>query len=269
MTEGRAEEAGLYVYAVVPGNLKETDLGTGIDGAPLELIAGGEGIAAVVHRHIGAPYSGDDEDARRRVLEHGEVVERCWAHGRSVLPMGFNVIVVPGEGESAEDRLRAWLRESAADLSGRLTALTGLVELRVEISLDERSAALRNEEVRKLEAEIGERPPGVQRLLQRRLASLQQGAAEELADRLYPEYRRRLAALAVDLAENVRGHPPAGCVTVLNVAVLTREPDIPRLGAELGDIEAQEPAARVTFLGPWPPFSFADAPHSPSVEWTA
>jgi hypothetical protein len=264
-----SKAGGLYVYAVVPGALDADGLGTGIDGAALELVRAPEGVAAVVHHHSAPPYSGDDEDAQRRVLEHGDVVERCWAKGHTVLPMGFKVIVVPGDGETAEQRLSAWLSSSATVLAERLTTLAGLVELRVEISLDEVAAAERNEEVRKLEAEIRDRPPGVQRLLQRRLAALRQGATEGIADRLYPEYRRRLAALSVDLAENVRGHAPAGCVTVLNVAVLTREEDIPRLGAELGDIEAHEPAARVTFLGPWPPFSFADVPRSPSVEWTA
>jgi hypothetical protein len=262
------EPSGLYVYAVVPADFDASGLGAGIDGAILELVSAG-GVAAVVHRHSASPYSGDDEEAQRRVLEHGEVVERCWDHRRSALPMGFNVIVAPGPDETAEQRLVTWLADSAHVLTERLAALAGLVELRVEISLDEQVAAEHNEDVRALEAELRERPPGVQRLLQRRLTALREGASERLADRLYPEFRRRLAALSTDLAENVRGHPPAGCVTVLNVAVLAREQDVPRIGAELGDIELEEPAARVTFLGPWPPFSFADVPHSPSVEWTA
>lgn len=262
-------DEGLYVYAVVPSRLSQADLGRGIDGAPLELVSAREGVAAVVHRHREPPYSGSDEAAERRVLEHGDVVERCWAATRAVLPMGFNVIVSPGDGASAEDRLGAWLDRSAPALARRLEALHGLVELRVEISLREDAAGAGSEEVRELEEGLRGRPAGVQRLLRKRLESLRRASAEEASDRLYPEYRRRLARLSRDLAENVRGHPPEGCVTVLNVAVLAGEEDVPRLGAELGDIEAEEPGISVTFLGPWPPFSFADVPDVPSVEWTA
>ncbi|WP_138444989.1 GvpL/GvpF family gas vesicle protein [Sinomonas susongensis] len=260
---------GLYVYAVVPPGLDSASLGRGIDGAPLELLSARGRVAAVAHRHGEPPYSGSDEAAQRRVLEHGEVIERCWAATKAVLPMGFNVIVSPGDGASAEDRLVDWLDRSAPALVRRLEALRGLVELRVEISLREDASSVGSAEVRELEENLGERPPGVQRLLRRRLESLRRASAEEAADRLYPEYRRRLARLARDLTENVRGHPPEGCVTVLNVAVLADEEDIPRLGTELGDIEAEEPGVRVTFLGPWPPFSFADVPDVPSVEWTA
>ena len=255
----------LYVYGVVAAPPEASALGTGIDGAELEVVAAPGGVAAVVHRHSGPPYSGDDDDARRRVLEHGEVIERCWSRQWSILPMGFDVIVVPGEGQTSEERLIAWLAGSADHLRTRLEALQGLVEVRIEISLDERAAAEGDEEVRALEAEISERPPGVQRLLRRRLEALRRRTAEEAADRLYPEYRRRIAALSVDLVENVREHPPAGAVTALNVAVLTREGDIPRLGEELGNLQARDPAARIAFLGPWPPFSFADVPGLPAA----
>ena len=33
-----------------------------------------------------------------------------------------------------------------------------------------------------------------------------------------------------------------------------------RLGAELARIQAEQPAARIRFLGPWPPYSFAEVP---------
>ncbi len=44
----------LYVYAIVPA-ATTGELGTGIDRTPLELVSSG-GVAAVVHRHSGAPY---------------------------------------------------------------------------------------------------------------------------------------------------------------------------------------------------------------------
>ena len=255
-----ADGPGLYVYAVVPAGLDPATLGAGIDGASLELVEATEGLAAVVHRHGAPPYTGSDSEAERRVLEHSNVVERCWAHAGSVLPMGFNVIVANGETQSARERLTEWLDRSGPALSERLSIVRGRVELRVEISLDEGEAARTSDEALRLEEELTHRPAGVQRLLRRKLASLVREAAEESANRRYPEYRRRLAALSQDIVENLRGHPPAGCVTVLNVSVLVDREDVPRIGAELAEIQAEDAALRVRFLGPWPPFSFADVP---------
>ncbi|WP_136610449.1 GvpL/GvpF family gas vesicle protein [Sinomonas albida] len=260
------EAAGLYVYAIVPADLDPATLGAGIDAQPLELVTVAEGVAAVVHRHDAPPYAGSDRDAERRVLEHGNVAERCWAHAGTVLPMGFNVIVTRGEEDSARERLAEWLRHSAPALVERLAALHGGVELRVEISLDEQAAARESPEARQLEEDLRTRPPGVQRLLRKKLATLVRQEAEARADHLYPGYRRRLAGLSRDVAENLRGHPPEGYVTVLNVSLLASREEVPRIGGELTDIQAEDPAVRVQFLGPWPPFSFASMPNTPRAQ---
>lgn len=36
--------------------------------------------------------------------------------------------------------------------------------------------------------------------------------------------------------------------------------DIDAVGAILSDLQARQPAARVHFLGPWPPYSFVELP---------
>lgn len=251
---------GLYVYAVVPMTVPLTDLGTGINGAQLELIATEADVAAVVHRHRTAPFEGADADVKRWVSEHGDVVERSWEQAGTVLPMSFNVIVAGNDTTSADDRLAQWLSESADPLKERLEALQGRAELRIEIYLDQHLASAENSEVLTLREEIQHRPAGIQRLLQKRLDAMERKIADQLADGLYPQYRHRIARLCEDLAENRRTHLAEGFVPVLTVAVLVSHARIPDIGVELTAIKDEEPSASIRFLGPWPPYSFADVP---------
>jgi hypothetical protein len=285
-----ATVTGLYVYAVVA--TVPTDLGTGIDGAPLDLVHAA-GVAAVVHRHAGGPYQGADDDVRRWIVEHSDVVDRLWQADVPVLPMSFNVIVAAGDDADTDDadadaagtaeaadeahtaeaadgaeaatasarrRLERWLTTHAADLRARLDALRGRVELRVDVALDQHAVAEHDEAARAVRAELEIRPPGVQRLLRRRLDALEREAADALADELYPALRRRLARVSEELTENRRARPEEGQVPVLAVSLLVAREAMRSVGRELAAVSDEQPAARIRYLGPWPPYSFADVP---------
>jgi hypothetical protein len=96
--------------------------------------------------------------------------------------------------------------------------------------------------------------------LQKRLHAMERRIADQLADGLYPRYRHRIARQCEDLAENRRTHLTEGYVPVLTVAVLVHRARIPDIGAELTAIKDEQPSAFIRFLGPWPPYSFADVP---------
>jgi len=255
-----ATPEGLYVYAV--GRPEPRELGTGLDGAPLDVVAGG-GLWAVVHQHAAGPYRGPDDDVRRWVVEHSDVVDRLWRAGGTVLPMSFNVIVAGTVEEPARLRLTAWLGEHAGRLGARLDQLAGRVELQVEIGLDQREAARDDPRVAAQRAELDGRSAGVRRLLTKRLEQLERDVTGAVADALYPDLRRRLAAVAEEVAENRRTHPEPGIVPVLAVALLVPGGDVERVGQELARIRDERPAARIRYLGPWPPYSFADLPAEP------
>ncbi|SDY69335.1 Gas vesicle synthesis protein GvpL/GvpF [Micromonospora pattaloongensis] len=248
----------LYVYAILPAGLAADALGTGIDGAPLRLVDVPEGVAAVVHETTSGPYQGPDEDAKRWILEHSAVVERAWDITGTALPMTFNVLVRAGDEGTATETLRGWLRDSAVQLRGRLDALRDRVELRVDITLDRDRAAQDEPEVRALAAELDGKPAGVRRLLTKRLEKLQRDAVDAVADRVYPEYRRRLVGLAEDISEGRRGGRAEGQVPVLSAALLVHRDRVQELGAELARIQDEQPAAQIRFLGPWPPYSFSE-----------
>lgn len=256
--------SGLYVYAIVPSATVAEHLGTGIDGAPVTTVEAPGGLAAVVHEHGTTPYQGPDADVERWILQHSEVVEKAWEQAGTVLPVSFNVIVSPGKDSSTEDRLREWLSEGADGFRARLQRLSGMAELRVEISLDQDVVSGELQEIVDLRRETSQRSAGVQRLYRKRLQTREQEITELVADRLYPEYRRRLAALVEDLAENRRPARSEGKALVLSASLLVPQGAIGPVGVELGAIRDERPGVEVRFLGPWPPYSFADVTEAPA-----
>ncbi|SFK30306.1 GvpL/GvpF family gas vesicle protein [Streptomyces pini] len=258
----------LYVYAVVPDRPGAADGVTGIDGRPLRLPAApGTGLAALVHDAEPAPYQGTDEDVRRRVAEQDRAVVAVWERTGALLPMTFNVLVAPDpspqDPRTAEERLRDWLTSRAAGLRSRLEALEGRAELRVEITVDRAESTRDDERARALEAEMASRSPGLRRLLARQLEQLRRESSERLADVLHADVRRRLLAVAEDLRERSRGVRDPGEADVLSAALLVRTEDIEAVGTVLAAVQGEQPAARIRFLGPWPPYTFADLPDGP------
>ncbi|UYM26214.1 GvpL/GvpF family gas vesicle protein [Streptomyces albus] len=50
----------------------------------------------------------------------------------------------------------------------------------------------------------------------------------------------------------------AGEVSVFAGALLVRREEIDTVGALLAALQEEHPAARIRFLGPWPPYSFTE-----------
>lgn len=249
-------EPGLYLYLVASGAPRA--LGTGVDGAQLLLVPGPGDLSAVVHEHTTGPFEGADDVVRRRVLEHSDVVDRVWQAGTTVLPASFNVIVAPAPGVTARERLVRWMTDREAELTARTAAVRGRVELRVGVGLALDVVADEHPDLAGMRAELADRPPGVRRLLHRRLEERAREVADDAATDLYPQVRRRLASVAEALAENRRAHPPDGTVPVLDIALLVAHERVADVGRVLADLQEEQPAARVRYLGPWPPYSFAD-----------
>lgn len=253
----------LYLYGVVSGAVPELALGAiGLDNN--EVVAVSEttvGLTVLAHAAPARPYQGPEPDVRRWVLEHTRVVERAWDDLGTVLPMTFNVLVSGADGESAETRVRQWLRRAGPALSTRLAAVHGRAELWVEIELDPSAVDL-GPELRRQREELAQNAPGLRRLLGKRLEQRQRHGASQLADILYPEYRRRILSIAEEVAERRTRHTSAETagVSVLSVAVLVPRSQVDALGAELSAIQQEQPGVRVQFLGPWPPYSFSELP---------
>ncbi|GGI07916.1 GvpL/GvpF family gas vesicle protein [Egicoccus halophilus] len=251
--------ADLYVYAIVPGPLPDVDdvPGRGIDGVEVVAVEGPHGLVALVAENDTGPYQGADDDVRRWIVEHSEVIERAWDAIGTALPVTFNVLV-RGDQQPAVERLLAWLDEQGPELRSRLEELRDRVELRLELSLERATVAADAPEVVRLQQEMEGKSAGVRRLLDKRLDRLRRQVADEIADAWYPEVRRRIVALVEDLDEARRTTARDGEVAVLAASLLTPRDGVDVLGRELARLQEEQPAAQVRFLGPWPPYSFVD-----------
>ncbi|MEU9591687.1 GvpL/GvpF family gas vesicle protein [Streptomyces sp. NPDC048219] len=258
------EDTALYVYALLPDQQGVADGVTGLGGRPLRL-AGvpGTGVAALVHDATPAPFQGEDDQVRRWVAEQNEAVTTVWERAGSLLPMTFNVLVADdaASGRSAEERLGDWIRQQEDDVNGQLRALSGRCELRVEITLDRAAATAASTG----ETEDAPRSPGMRRLLAKQREQREKDEAGRLADTLHAGIRRRLLAVAEDLRDRGPAHRVPGETDVLSAALLVRHEDIDAVGAVLSEAQAGQPALRIRFLGPWPPYSFTETrPHEPA-----
>lgn len=254
-----AEGDMLYVYAVVAGG-DYTPAVTGIDGSALHMVGRDTGPRAVVHRHTQGPFDGPDDSVRRWVLEHSEVIDDAWQNSPALLPVSFNVIVRsdPETEATASQQLEHWLDDSAETLSRRLEELRDTSELRVELSLDGSLLEEVDAEVGDMRTEMESRPAGVRRLLEKRLEKTEKEIVDRAADRIYPEIRARIAAHCLDIEEHRSTSRESGLTPVIMASCLVRGTEITALGAELTALKKAQPALSIRFLGPWPPYSFAD-----------
>lgn len=253
---------GLYVYAIIhEDTVTLADLPQGIDGAALQFVSSA-GLTAIVHESETQPYQGPDSQVKRWVLEHSQVVDGAWQAAGTVLPMTFNVIVAPEHetARTAYKRLGQWLTTSADMIRAHLDKLRDHVELRVDISLDEETVTAAHQDILELRQGLEHRPAGVQRLHHKRIEERTRQIAERIADQLYPGFRQRLTALAEDMVESTRSGRSPGSVSVLTASLLVHQDNTHAVGLALADIQDTQPGAHIRYLGPWPPYSFADVP---------
>ncbi|SDC67054.1 GvpL/GvpF family gas vesicle protein [Streptomyces prasinopilosus] len=273
------EHTALYVYALLPDRPDAADGVTGIDGRPLRLVrVPGTSVAALVHDAAPTPLEGGDDQVRRWVEEQSRAVDTVWERTGSVLPMTFNVLVAaepsPGDGDaagpaagrSAEQRLVEWVTEQAADIGGQLENLAGRCELRVDITVDRTAATAGGAGEDAPEGGPDGLSPGMRRLMAKQREHRARATAGQLADTLHAETRQRLLAVAEDYRDRGPTHRVAGETDVLCAALLVRREDIDAVGTVLTELRARQPAVRVRFLGPWPPYSFIDTAHRARAE---
>jgi hypothetical protein len=245
----------LYVYAVIP-DIGRRDWGhIGLDGAQVRAESAGP-VAALVHEVPAArPYQGTDAQVRDWVLQHSRVVEQGWDAAGTVLPVSFDVLVRGDDVTPAPQHLRRWLEDTQTTLTAALERFRDRVELKIELGF--RSGA-ENAAPGTPEPTATTPAGGRQRLLEKKRALECAQALHRRADDLYQTVRRRLAGQAEDLVEHRRGHAE-GMMSVFCGSLLVPRAGIELVGAELAQLQREEPDLVIRFLGPWPPYSFADA----------
>lgn len=248
--------SALYVYAIVPSDAEEIAI-SGIGRAPAYVVREGA-VAAVVHDLPAAePYRGSDDEIREAIAEHAAVVEAAWNAAGTVLPVTFDMLIAPSGATPAVDRLREWLRTEGEQLAAKLAALRGMTELKVEIAIDP-ALLPPSAEIEQARADLETRSAGARRLFERKLTALERDHAAARAAELYAVVRRALAGASQDLTEHRRYRPDAPLVPLIAVSVLVRRDQVDEVGKTLSGLRDAHRYLAIRFLGPWPPYSFAD-----------
>lgn len=252
-------ERVLYAYAVVPATVSLEGI-LGLEGARVRAIAR-EHLSIIVHdMDSPRPYAGTEDVIRQRIAEHARVVEAAWQKAGTVLPMTFNVLARGDATRTADEAVADWLDRYSSLLLAKLEQLRDRVELKVEIALRVGAAAAGDAEVGRLREQLTQTSAGLRRLRERQLEQVERRIADRSADTLYQEVRRRLAGVSEDIVEQVRARAPSGHVAVFSAALLVSRARIDAVGFQLAELQEAGTPIDIRFLGPWPPYSFANVP---------
>jgi hypothetical protein len=243
----------VYVYGVVAGDEAPAVPVDGVEGCPVRTVAGGRLAALVSDLETGALT------AARAVRAHWAVLEAAAEHA-TVVPARFGTIL---EGDDAVcDEL---LAPNAEHLERLLARLAGRVQLKVEGRYDEQ---------RLMRAIVAASPPiaALQRRVQGRSEAagyydrirLGEAVAAAVEQRRAADTDHARAALE-GAAEAVRVEEARTPDAAFNLSFLVPREQVDAFGAgvaalrdELGD------AIALRYVGPLPPYSFAEAELTPA-----
>lgn len=252
-----SNENGLYLYCLANASVS-TSLGCmGIDGCEVYTIPH-EGISAVVHSCPLEPYRSDDEETVKRwVKSHQEVVELAAERFGTVMPFGFDTIIMPKESCTAEEVLKKWISDELDEIRAKMERIRGKKEYGIQIFYDPLVFTKRiedeSDDVRRIRDEMASKPPGIAYMYRQRLEAAVRRSMDELMDAYFKDFYERIQSNADDIkVEKVR-KSDGDMVMMMNLSVLAS--DEKALGQALDGIAA-EPGISVQFTGPWQPYSF-------------
>jgi len=237
----------VYVYGILPASDAESATATGVEGRAVRAVVY-DGLAALVSDlQSGSLAAVDDVRAHWRVLDEA-------SQQGTVLPMRFGTVM---EGEEAVRQ--QLLAPNAQRLERLLGDLAGRVQVSVKGDYDE-DALLRD---------VVSRSPAIA-ALRDRVRSIPDAAGYydriELGEMVAGEIARRQALDAQTAVERLQSHAvatragePSGTGQAFTIDFLIDRSGMEGFGravSELGDAMAGRVAIR--YVGPLPPYSFAD-----------
>jgi len=258
-TEVMATGGGRYLYCVADSGERVSLGPIGINGSKVYAIPYRD-ICAVVHECPAEPYqSTDREVVNSWVLAHQKVVDEAWERWGTVLPLGFDTIVMDKDGVGPEENVRNWLKNDYDKLKSKIEKVRGEAEYGVQIFWEPQvivqSLAKTSPEIRQFEEEMKSQPKGIAYLYKQRLENALKRELESKADRCFKDFYERIRKLVDDIA--VEKTKPGGQNTqmIMNLSCLLPRDKTAELGEELESINILE-GFSVRFTGPWPPYSF-------------
>lgn len=252
---------GLYLYCLAGGEREEPLDLKGIGGASVQTLSH-QGLMAVVQECEPKPFHSEDQKALADwLLIHQNIVDLAWERYETIIPFGFDTIIVPTEGRSARRNLEEWLEKESETIKQKLGRLKNKVEYGIQISWDPNVILPRikkqDGEIKKLEGEISSKPSGIAYLLQKKLEELIRQRLETMADAYFKIFYKQIHNCVenIHIEKTRKVEPPKQMI--MNVSCLQNREEKAALGAVLEKIGGM-PGFEVSFTGPWPPYSFVD-----------
>ena len=250
---------GRYLYCVADSG-EQVSLGPiGIDGSDVYTIPYRD-ICAVVHECPAEPYqSNDREMVNAWVLAHQKVVDEAWERWGTVLPLGFDTIVMDKDCVGAEENVRNWLQSDYDNLKSKMEKVRGKAEYGVqifwELQVIARSLTKTSPEISQLEEEIKSQSRGVAYLYKQKLESALKRELESKADQCFKDFYERIRRHVDNIVVEKTKQGDQNTQMIMNLSCLLPRDKAAELGEELHRINSMR-GFSVRFTGPWPPYSF-------------
>jgi hypothetical protein len=238
----------VYVYGVLAAAEAQLATPTGVDGCPVRTVEC-EGLAALV-----SDLRGDTLSAAREVRAHWRVLEEASAQA-TVLPVRFGS-VMEGDGAVREQLLTP----NSDRLGALLTELAGKVQLSVKGHYDEqallRDVVARSPSIASLRERVRTKPDAAGYYDRITLGEM---VAADIARRREDDTHAALGRLEA-FAVGSRAEPPSGTSQAFDLAFLVARDRLEDFGRAVADLGEQlGDRIRLRFVGPLPPYSFAEA----------
>lgn len=250
---------GRYLYCVA-NSRERVSLGPiGIDGNKVYTIPY-QDICAVVHECPAEPYqSTDREVVNSWVLAHQKVVDESWERWGTVLPLGFDTIVMDKDGVGAEENVRNWLQNAYDNLKSKMEKVRGKAEYGVQVFWEPQviaqSLAKASPEISQLEEKIKSQSRGLAYLYKQKLENALKRELESKADRCFRDFYERIRRQVDNIVVEKTKQGVQNTQMIMNLSCLLSRDKAAELGEELEKINSIE-GFSVRFTGPWPPYSF-------------
>ncbi len=263
------DSGGRYAYGVAAGG-KTIEFGRiGIDNCRVYSIPYKD-ICAIVQRCPQEPYqSSDGNVVMAWVKTHQQVIEAARKQLGTVIPLGFDTIIRPGNGIADTDQVvRDWLKEEYGNLTAVMEKIHGRNEYGVQVFYDpgvmDANLFERNELLRQIKGEIATKSPGMAYMYRQKLEKAVRSEKQKLTDELFQDFCGRIKRHSDDAIVDKTRIACEGKVMLLNVSCLVSDEKIESLGEELEKIENTQ-GFSVRFCGPWPPYSFVAKASAPAA----
>jgi hypothetical protein len=255
---------GRYIYGIATGG-KDVNLGQiGINGSRVYTVTYQE-LSAIVHSCPLAPYqSTDEEQVKKWVIMHQNVLDAAKGHFEIIIPLGFDTIIKCSEEDVSPDEfVRDWLKRESGRFRDVITHIAGKDEYAVQISytpalLSKYTVRLSPEALR-VKNEMAGKSPGIAYIYQQKLARILKADLEKLTDAWYLDFFERIKKQTDSIKIEKNRKLDADKVMLLNLSCLVAKKKVDGLGEELEKIKNME-GFFVHFSGPWPPYSFVVEP---------